>query len=1630
MKKRILLGVGLLALALIGCSESKPAPTEPSKPEVTNPKVSDISFLSSTLASEYNVNEAKSIISLTLPDEIEEFNFDVFKFKTDIEGKSITCEFKNEANEVIDYNQKLKRGLTRYYLDLRCDDYKEIWTIEVTWNRPNEVSLVSATGKKNYKLNEKFLFIDVNYILNGEKKVKSFTSEDVIGFDSTTVGKKKLSYILEGVSYEYEYEVVDEYKSGYFKVLNDKYYIGDELKFDIEYELNGEIKTKSFDKSSLLDYNLSNLLDGFEFTKPCRHSFYVIFDSYYNYFDIEVLDAKSSIQVDSFKRIYTVGDTLGGGAINVYKNNTVEKIDITSDMITGLDLSKEGVQTVTITYEGMTANFDVLVRAKNSVNPNLPEGEELDIAKVKKMLAINRVIPQYGGTCDFNDYVLKEIAKITDEEASTYKLYLMATGLKATDLDALISFTTKHASYLYFDKLEIPTNSDDLEYYKDLDSLINLFTNDQLVELISFKEAIKDNKIFTFEVISKYKPDEPLLFTYSWMFEYLEREDLKDLFKHEDIIVDKEAYLGFMDVLRGIVFFYKNNGLNRMDYSNEIPLIEFLYNDEKTATALNTYLDAYFNALGEKKYNYLYNDKYVAYKLFRLYSADIIEMMRLYPKYKEDFHILDVIQNNYSYNRELAYSKALILSSLNNLKDAYGPILNKIKNDNNLNQLLIFGSARVLKLIERAYELKNFDYSLVEEIFKNEGTNVSFNSTPIIIKRGTSYEEFCNLASSGELSFINEDEIRRDLNIVGEHYAFAHHWHQDGYNYKAYLVYDNTNAVAYNDNKMLKNLEDYIIYEDNDGLKALHKYNFFDVNKTFISIDDILDFEFSFLVNNSIIFERTLARDEYELSIIPSKSNELDLAFLEVKTIYGSFYFPITYVNAKTLKISDISFIGMGDNRRINYYDSIEVGHEAKANVIFNDGYLIHEVTIKKHMYDQTKLGWQEVEIEYNGVAYKHHINVVSKEGAKVVKSFSFMQAHKDYPYSSLTKFNCYDITGCIREYKLSDLKRVYINKYNTTNIRLELKLLGINENGAGRYKLDVYVNDEHREDYEINCDMLKDEDINKVEVYYLNSGDYIEVEGDIFADDIKLDKFIKNYINNLSLDAKGALFNRVYAPGLLDDLEKNNIPYEIKLKRYDENVFAELFINSVRSGFELEFVDKEINRSIITELHVYGDLTLQRSVNGYTDEELLLHFTSANPNFTQGNNSTLVLSGVGKYGEFEVSLDEVDDFIYRHNLSIYVQNNELIVKVNGVEARLDVKFIEPVKYETESTIFDDSTHKGFFDLIKNEDVIRVPSEYKNRAYQSINIKKTEVIGDDIVFTYTATIIGHTEERTLKAKNPLDYSQIVIYAHDHNLKESEVNEATVKNLLYLRRIINMYSGLVYGLDLDTYIESLNYKLEYRYIAENESIYVQLLDRDGLERDSIIITKAEAKPEETDIYISLTQFDIFFRDTIVNKTIEVDKLDDRPLNLLIRNTKYIDWNGKIYSRGSSDLPIMDFFSYEGFTISEDLKNNKVTFRIKGQEVGFDLIINEKPKAGLEDIKLERDEKLMDNLTIENLALFVTLSYKIDGRYYYVYEYNLKLEILSHYRLFETFYSYELNPDNGGFMGFDQSIVINK
>lgn len=70
---------------------------------------------------------------------------------------------------------------------------------------------------------------------------------------------------------------------------------------------------------------------------------------------------------ENTKKDYFVGDKFGGGTLVVtWSDGTTNEVAITSKMIEGFDASAEGTKTVTVTYRGQSADYEITVSEESS----------------------------------------------------------------------------------------------------------------------------------------------------------------------------------------------------------------------------------------------------------------------------------------------------------------------------------------------------------------------------------------------------------------------------------------------------------------------------------------------------------------------------------------------------------------------------------------------------------------------------------------------------------------------------------------------------------------------------------------------------------------------------------------------------------------------------------------------------------------------------------------------------------------------------------------------------------------------------------------------------------------------------------------------------------------------------------------------------------------------------------------------------------------------------------------------------------------------------------------------------------------------------------------------------------------
>ena len=252
-------------------------------------------------------------------------------------------------------------------------------------NTINHIEVIAPT-KTNYKYGENLNLAGGTvkiHMEDGTIKTVPLTDKMVTGYDKTKPGQQmlKVTYTSED-NKKYE---------GYFKVTVGEDYIKDtkfvaptkkEYRIGDTIDLAGGSITEVYASGKLGNkYELTNsMISGFDSTTPGTKQITVTFNNKkYNY-SITVKDKTLGISIKTLpnKLEYKKGENLDltGATLNVVKESGTTTIKITANMVSGYDKNKTGMQVITVTYEGFTAQFSVLVKEEVQTNPEKPDNNK------------------------------------------------------------------------------------------------------------------------------------------------------------------------------------------------------------------------------------------------------------------------------------------------------------------------------------------------------------------------------------------------------------------------------------------------------------------------------------------------------------------------------------------------------------------------------------------------------------------------------------------------------------------------------------------------------------------------------------------------------------------------------------------------------------------------------------------------------------------------------------------------------------------------------------------------------------------------------------------------------------------------------------------------------------------------------------------------------------------------------------------------------------------------------------------------------------------------------------------------------------------------------------------------------
>ena len=223
-------------------------------------------------------------------------------------------------------------------------------------NMVEELELISLPDKLSYEINEAIDItgLKVNYVLSNNPTEIAVENSMITGFDTSNKGTVKLTFNYEGLSLEFDIEVVLSVSSVTLKntAYKTQYQIGEAL--DVA---NMTLLVTFTDSSTEEIAVTADMVTDFNTTQKGEKTFTIQYEGANATFDIEVVIAVDTIYLKDtvYKKDYKTGEQInvsGMKLIVTFTDGTTSEIDVNGDMISGYDKNKEGQQTIKITYGG------------------------------------------------------------------------------------------------------------------------------------------------------------------------------------------------------------------------------------------------------------------------------------------------------------------------------------------------------------------------------------------------------------------------------------------------------------------------------------------------------------------------------------------------------------------------------------------------------------------------------------------------------------------------------------------------------------------------------------------------------------------------------------------------------------------------------------------------------------------------------------------------------------------------------------------------------------------------------------------------------------------------------------------------------------------------------------------------------------------------------------------------------------------------------------------------------------------------------------------------------------------------------------------------------------------------------
>ena len=432
----------------------------------------------------------------------------------DVTGGKIRLTYNDGTTEEIDMTKEMVSGfdnttLGPQTLTVTYEGNTAIFEVTIIEKELVSIEIAQQPNKTTYIQNYEELDVTGGKIRltynDGTTEEIDMTKEMASGFDNTIVGPQTLTVTYEGKTVTFEVTIVAKelVSIEIAQQPNKTTYIQNYEELDVT---GGKIRLTYNDETTEEIEMTPEMVTGFDNTQLGPQTLTVSYEEKTTTFEVTVLaKALNKIEISqmpdkvTYIQNYEELDVTGGKIELTYSDTTTEEMDMTLGMVTGFDNTELGPQTLTVTYGGKNANFEITIVAKELVSieiaqqPNkttyIQNYDELDITGGKIRLIYN------DETTEEIDMTPEMVSGFDNTTLGSQTLTVTYEGETAT-----FEITIEEKALEKIEIIAEPNKKTYIQNYEELDvtgGKIRLIYNDKTTEEIDMtKEMVSgfDNR--------------------------------------------------------------------------------------------------------------------------------------------------------------------------------------------------------------------------------------------------------------------------------------------------------------------------------------------------------------------------------------------------------------------------------------------------------------------------------------------------------------------------------------------------------------------------------------------------------------------------------------------------------------------------------------------------------------------------------------------------------------------------------------------------------------------------------------------------------------------------------------------------------------------------------------------------------------------------------------------------------------------------------------------------------------------------------------------------------------------------------------------------------------------------------